>query len=260
MTEGNRSYTETEIMLGALDRVIREEMKKRPSKRDNKLIDECIAEMAKLKNVRAGYTEEEIGAIVELLQEKAANKPKQEPVRQKSLRRMAAGVCAAGLIVGCGVATVAWNPFHIMWDWIIEASTETVETGVGVTYTNYGEVKKYNNIQELLVNEKITIYYPTSLPENICITRVELLAIDDVELVKFHFNNSDIDFTIQRRTSLYLNNSEYETIKTDYTTFYLSNQNDKYIARCNIDSDLYLLECVNYEDIMLLIDNLTKGY
>ena len=74
MSEGNKNYTETEIMLGALDQVIREEMKKRPSKRDNKLIDECIVEMAKLKNVRTGYTEEEIDAIVKQIEAKAAKK------------------------------------------------------------------------------------------------------------------------------------------------------------------------------------------
>ncbi|MBQ7932984.1 MAG: hypothetical protein IJ334_18500, partial [Clostridia bacterium] len=100
MTEGNKNYTETEIMLGALDRVIREEMKKRPSKRDNKLIDECIVEMAKLKNVRTGYTEEEIDAIVEQIEAKAAKKTERVPVRRKSVRRMAAVVCAACLIMG----------------------------------------------------------------------------------------------------------------------------------------------------------------
>ena len=139
MTEGNKNYTETEIMLGALDQVIREEMKKRPSKRDNKLIDECIVEMAKLKNVRTGYTEEEIDAIVKQIEAKAAKKTERVPVRRKSVRRMAAVVCAACLIMGCGVAAVAWNPFHVMRDWIADitdTSSGTVEENENITNAN----------------------------------------------------------------------------------------------------------------------------
>lgn len=263
MAEESKQYTETEIMFGALDRIVREEMKKRPSKRDNKLIDECIAEMAKLKNVRAGYTEEEIGAIVEQLQERAAENAPKTPRRPIRVRRMVAVVCAACLIVGCGVATVAWNPLSAVKEWIIDitnTSSGTMEAVDNIAYTKYDEVVKYNNIYDLIKTEKLDVYYPAVLPETLSITRVEVMVIDNREYINFHFNDSDYVFTIQPNTSLYLNIPEYETVKTNIATFYLSHQNDKYIARCNIDSDLYLIECSDYEDIKLMINNITKGY
>ena len=173
MTEGNKNHTETEIMLGALDRVIREEMKKRPSKRDNKLIDECIVEMAKLKNVRTGYTEEEIDAIVEQIEAKAAKKTERVPVRRKSVRRMAAVVCAACLIMGCGVATVAWNPFECVKDWVCNITnipSGAVEENENITYIHYGKLTNYCNIDDLMKNEHLDIYYPGVLPNNICVS------------------------------------------------------------------------------------------
>ena len=263
MTEGNKNYTETEIMLGALDRVIREEMKKRPSKRDNKLIDECIVEMAKLKNVRTGYTEEEIGAIVEQIEAKAAKKTERVPVRRKSVRRMAAVVCAACLIMAGSVAAVAWNPFEVMIEWIYNITNTpsgTVEKENGVTYTNHGNHIKYNNIQDLLENEKLKIYYPSVLPETIVITRVERLVIDKKDYVIIHFNDPDISFTIQFNESLNLYMQDYEVIKTNETTFYLSKQDNKHIARCSIDSTTYYLESYSYQDVLLMINNFIKGY
>lgn len=262
MTEGNKNHTETEIMLGALDQVIREEMKKRPSKRDNKLIDECIVEMAKLKNVRTGYTEEEIDAIVKQIEAKAAKKTERVPVRRKSVRRMAAVVCAACLIMAGSVAAVAWNPFHIMCDWIDEITNTISGTDIqieNITYSNHGKQEKYNDIYELVKNENLRIYYPVVLPENVCITRVELLEIDNKECINFCFNDPDFLITIQLNTSLYLNTPEYETIKINDITFYLAYQNDKYVVQSNIGADLYIIEGSDYEDILLIINNLTKG-
>ncbi len=261
MTEENKNYTETEIMLGALDRVIREEMKKRPSKRDNQLIDECIAEMAKLKNVRAGYTEEEIGAIVERLQEKAATS-KKTPVRRKSVRRMAAVVCAIGLIMVGSIATVAWNPLEVIGDWVTDITYTPfgTDTKIGnITYTNHGKHEKYNDICELIEDQELNVYYPAVLPENVSITKVELLVIDNKEYIKFHFNDSEFHFTVQHDGTLYLNSAEYETIKTNIATFYIAYQNGVYIAQGNIESNLYIVECSDYEYILLMLNNFIKG-
>ncbi len=258
MTEENKNYTETEIMLGALDRVVREEMKKKPSKRDNKLIDECIAEMAKLKNVRAGYTEEEIGAIVEKLEARASGTSQGTPVRRKKVRRMAAMVCAICLIMGGSIAAVAWNPFEVVKDWILEITLGTIEESSEITYTNHNDSRRYNNIHNLLKNENLDVYYPSVLPESVSITKVELLVIDNKEYIKYYFNNADFEFIIQLDAALYLNTPGYETIKTNDVIFYLSRQNDKYIARCNINSNLYLIECSDYEDILTIINSFTK--
>ena len=262
MTEGNKNHTETEIMLGALDQVIREEMKKRPSKRDNKLIDECIVEMAKLKNVRTGYTEEEIDAIVKQIEAKAAKKTERVPVRRKSIRRIAAVVCAACLIMVGSVAAVAWNPFDCVKDWIyciINTPSGTIAEIDGIMYTKYDKTIKYTNINELLKKEKIDIYYPSVLPENVSITRVDALIIDDKEYIYFNFNYSNVNFTVQLNTSLYLNAPGYETIITNNATFYLIYQNNKYIAQSYIDSNLYIIECSDYQDILVMINNFVKG-
>lgn len=261
MSAGNKKYTDTEIMFGALDRIVREEMKKRSSKRDEALIDECIAEMAKLKGVRAGYTEEEIGAIVEKLEARAAASKKM-PERPKSVRRVTAAVCAACLIMAGSIACVAWNPFECVKDWIYSITDTPSGTEAmidDITFTNHGKHTKYDNIHGLLSNEKLEIYYPSVLPENVYITRVEVLVIDDKEYMNFYFNDSNFFVTIQPNTPLYLNTAEYETIKTNIATFYLSYQSNKYIARCSIDSCLYLIECSDYENILLMINNFAKG-
>lgn len=262
MSAGNKKYTDTEIMFGALDRIVREEMKKRPSKRDEALIDECIAEMAKLKGVRAGYTEEEIGAIVEKLEARAATS-KKKPERPGSVRRVTAAVCAACLIMVGSITCVAWNPFCVVKDWIvniIDTSSGTVEDVGDITYSNYGEVVKYDCIQDLLKKEQLKIYYPAVLPEEVFITTIETLNLEDNEYVRIRFNNSDYQFIIQFNTSLYMNTPEYETIKTNDVSFYVSHQNDRYVAQCNIDTDVYLIECSDYQDILLIINNFKKGY
>jgi len=259
MTEGNKNYTETEIMLGALDRVIREEMKKRPSKRDNKLIDECIVEMAKLKNVRTGYTEEEIDAIVEQIEAKAAKKTERVPVRRKSVRRMAAVVCAACLIMGCGVAAVAWNPFDCVKDWISEIMDKpsgTVREQEGVTYINHADSTYYESIETLLEQEGINICYPTVLPNQVRITELEQMVVQGQELISIYFNDSTLDYTVQFNTPLYLNNTDYEIVEKNGVVFYISYLNNRYTARWYIDSNLYLIECADYQNILLIINNL----
>jgi len=258
----DRKLTETEIMFGALDRIVREEMKKKPSKRDEALIDECIAEMAKLKNVRAGYTEEEIAVIVEQLQEKAAEKSRGTSGKPKRVRRLAAVICAACLIMGCGIACVAWNPFSAVKEWVLKiaevSDNRTVQAG-DISYFSYNNTAEYDDIKELLKQENLNIYYPAVLPDDLYITRVDNVVNDNYKYVKIYFNESRVEFTIQYDTQLYLNIPEYEMIKTDYTSFYISFQNDKYLARGYIDSNLYSIECISYEDIITIIKNLKEG-
>lgn len=261
MSAGTKKYTDTEIMFGALDRIVREEMKKRPAKRDEALIDECIAEMAKLKGVRAGYTEEEIAVIVAKL-EARASASKKMPERPRSVRRVTAAVCAACLIMAGGIACVAWNPFCVVKDWIVSitnAPSGTVEKNNEITYANYGEYTKYCNIQKLLENEQLKIYYPSVLPMKVFITRVQVLRIDGEEFISFSFTDPGLKFTVQKNKSFNLLSPEYETVKTNDTTFYLSYQNDKYVAQGSIGTDIYLVECSEYQDIILMINNFKKG-
>jgi len=258
----DRKLTETEIMFGALDRIVREEMKKKPSKRDEALIDECIAEMAKLKNVRSGYTEEEIAVIVEQLQEKAAEKSRGTSGKPKRVRRLATVICAACLIMGCGIACVAWNPFSAVKEWICnitEIHSGVVEENENITYIHYGELINYSNVVDLLENEHLDIYYPKLLPNDVCIKRIEANVFGENEWIKFYFNSSDIEYIVQLNTPININPPEYETIKTDITTFYLTLQNNRYIARGYIESNLYRIECNDYQDILLIIENLNKG-
>ena len=258
----DRKLTETEIMFGALDRIVREEMKKKPSKRDETLIDECIAEMAKLKNVRSGYTEEEIAVIVEQLQEKAAEKSRGTSGKPKRVRRLAAVICAACLIMGCGIACVAWNPFEVVKDWL----NETLQLPVGsvvesleITYNHHGKTEKYNTIEALIENENLDIYYPSVLPNNVHIQEIETITINNSDCIKIYFNNPNYEFTVQKNTPLYINISEYETVDVNGVTYYIAYQNDQYIARAYIASDLYFIESENYQDIHLLVNNIIKG-
>lgn len=256
-----KSMTDTEVMIGELNRVIAEELAKDAPERDDRLIDECIKEIAELKGVRAEYSKEEIGAMFEQLEAKASAE-KKSPARSRRLRRPIAAACAVALFLVCGVATVAWNPNSVVRSWINEIIQLPVGTShqlEDITYSHQDNIEIYSNIEKLTKKENLNIYYPSKLPDDVYITRIDSVIHNNTEHIIFKFTNPNLQFNIQLNSSLYFNNTEYETLKIGDLTFYLSSQNNYYVARTIIDSNLYLIESSNYDDIIIIINNFSKG-
>ena len=247
--------TEDEIMIAELERIIRAEEAKPDGERDAQLIDDCIKEMAEIKGVRAEYSQEEVAEITE----KLIRDTEKEKAKRKKLVRRVAGIAAA-VVLSIGTISCAVKPLIVNWIASIvrmPLNTHIIENEKTITNRNFAT--KYMNIEDLLRNENIEVYYPTVLPDDVFITSIRILEEDNE--IWFFFNDSDMEYMIQPLNSL--NSIEYpynEIISVNGIDFYIYYSNEVYIAKGYDKTRLYIIKTSSYLDLTTIIENVKKVY
>jgi hypothetical protein len=243
-------------MIAELEQIIQTEEAKPEAERDVGLIDDCIHEIAELKGVRADYSDEEVKEITDKLIKKIDREK-----RKKRLIRYIAGIAAVFVLVG-GVSACAINPALV--NWFIKIAHMPLGTSLKaytVTYTNQGREKQYQNIRDLIEIEGINIYYPSALPDDVYIQRIDAYEQDDCLCYVYKFTNADIHFTVEMQSTAPMSiQKPLCEINTNELHFFVISDSgtDSYISVAEHANTKYILQASNLDDIILIIGGLKR--
>jgi hypothetical protein len=247
-------------MITELEQIIQTEEAKPEAERDVDLIDDCIREIAKLKGVRAEYSDEEIDRITDNLV-KATEREK----KQKRFIRLAAGVAAAFVIIS-GVTACAINPALINWfaKEVRMPFGDTISSDT-ITYTNQGITQEYNNIKAFLESEELDVYYPSILPDNTHLISIDHVQNKSQDYYLFFYSTPRLYYTIEAKTAerefceelvaeIDQNNLHFDIYKDIYENAEI------YFGICEIDELRYVIQCDNMHDLIILVGGLKKEH
>lgn len=183
------------VLAKWLGDVIRTEMEKPVEEINWELVDECEAYLAELySDIR--ISEEQMRQNIANIKNKSSNvKTPSAPRRMPRWRRMIVVVCIISGILACGVSAYAFIPgFREMIREVLNLPVgESIDDEDGITFTNLGESKKYQNIDQLVLSEKLDILYPHNLPIGWSIKSITAISGEVPQyLVSFSDNQSSI--------------------------------------------------------------------
>jgi len=251
--------SEDRSMITELEQIIQTEEAKPEAERDENLIDDCIHEIAELKGVKADFSDEEIDQIMDKLV-----KATEEKRKRKRFIRLVAGIAAAFVIVS-GVTACAINPALINWlaKVVRMPFGDTISSGT-ITYTNQGITHEYRDINEFLKAEKLDIYYPSLLPDNVNLVSINHFLNNGQNYYTFTYSTHMLRFTVELLYSTTEFGGEMVT-EVDCSELHFSVYKDVYetgpifCAICEFNEVRYVLQCNNMQDIILVIGGLKNN-
>jgi len=240
-------------MITELEQIIQTEEAKPEAERDVDLIDDCIREIAKLKGVRADFSDEEIKEITDKLVKVAEEKRK-----RKRLIRYIAGIAAA-LVIVSGVTACAVNPALINWlAKIVRMPFGDTVNSETITYTNQGITLEYRDIKEFLKAEKLDIFYPSILPDNVYLISIDHFINSNNNYYTFFYSIPNLCFSIESKPSEYKRHGELVTEIEQNELHFEVYKEDDYFAICELDNTRYIIQCDNIKTIILVVGGLRK--
>ena len=247
--------SEDRSMIAELEQIIQAEEAKPEAERDADLIDDCIREIAELKSVRSDYSDEEIDRITDNLV-KATEREK----KRKRFIRLVAGVAAAFVIVS-GVTACTVQPALINWFMKIVRMPlgESIESEK-ITFTNQGTTVIYKDIDAFLQAEKLNIYYPSILPDNIRLISINHAKNKEQDFYVFICTKPNLCFTIELMYSECAIWGELVSeIECNELNCKVYKEESVYYSVCESDSMRYIIQSDDLQDIILIIGGLKKG-
>ena len=244
---------------------IAKERKKPGFLQDQARIDKCLDTIAKLKNHKTEYSQEELKAKAEALLAKARAKEAAEtaaaPARRYRLRPVLVAVILLVVVCICGATACGVIPSLRMWfAKIVNNPGATVDDN-GITYSYNGQAVIYKDINELLEKEQLDILYPSKLPEGVELKNVQRKMFNGQEKIFLVCNITDVNFAITIDfDDPFQPNSVYEKcVINDINVFYRKEtEKNRYVALFLHDNNYYSITASDYESVFLILNNL-KG-
>ena len=235
---------------------------------DFEKIEECSRHIGKLmESELPELTNERIEDIRKKNDErfKAAHHP--APKKRMLAKRMI-GIAAAVAVLLCAatITVSAYSEGMSIGEYIVYVAKnlfpgESVEHN-GITFI-HEEMITYDDIESLIENQKLGIYYPTELPDGVYIEKIVLTgditqAEEECTLI-FVFNDSSISFSVQNYYSVNSIESTLSPYDTPVGTFFISERNNKYQAVCQIGINEYILSTTNVSTMEIILKGLNKS-
>lgn len=173
---------------------------------DNDLIEACVELLLELqgKTVALGpeQIEERVRKIpfVDTATFKAVNtKGKVRKTRKKRILLIAAVITILVTLLSIVSIAFEWNIFDALKDKF--GSVFNTPIGVeqrenGISFENLGEIKEYENIEQLLKNEGLDVLIPTNSTKDITVKTIKIYNLDGIENTFISFNLQDLSCVI----------------------------------------------------------------
>ncbi|MBE6692186.1 MAG: hypothetical protein E7586_02480 [Ruminococcaceae bacterium] len=128
----------------------------------------------------------------------------------------------------------------------------------GFTFYHASEVKYYSSLEEIREEKNWDILYPTKFPENVTI---DMISSDKSERGTDHIfiltNDKDIQIGIERNAPNEDKWAQHDDFyEVNGVKYHVYQRNDSYRALSYYNGDYYSIQAGNYDDLILIIDNL----
>ena len=217
-------------------------------------------------------SDEEFMAIVKKAEKEHVvitdNKPSaRKAPRTRILLKRIAIIAAAVLILSTATVGVASTLGVDIFEerYKIARQEDGARTDIdGLTFINGGETKYYSSVEEITEEKNWNILYPHKFPENVIIDSVfSKKGPRENEEIYITTNNKKIRIVVEQNipekdwneSELGEQESIYETNSIKYL---IISDNNVFYAICYYNGDYYSIQAGNYEDLILIIDNLKE--
>ena len=178
------------------------------------------------------------------------------------------GIAAAVAVLLCAatITVSAYSEGMSIGEYIVYVAKnlfpgESVEHN-GITFIREGKTLVYNDIETLIENEKLEIFYPTELPPDVYIEKILLfgdLSKSEESKLIFVFNNSNIFFSVRNHQTVSIDNENASSMDTEIGFFYIMNKDGIYQAVCQTEEYEYILSTDDEAILKLILKGLKKS-
>ena len=261
-----------EQKLAWLSQIIENEIEKSPEEQDLDLIAECTEYMQELcAGEMTVPTERKEQMLLEVKARMAQEVEEKKVIARRPrvwLKVMSAA--AAVLILMFSTLTVAAkvggysNAFEFLSinveKFLNMKQGDTIDEN-GITWIKGGESISYPTIEDLLVNEKLDILYPSQLPNATRVTQIMQQVYDETCIIyAFVFDDATLSMIVS--TDWVVSNDDltsYEVYNTHGHIFYIKTfSNGTYQAIGHDEKYEYNITYSNYDELKNILDNM-KG-
>ena len=265
MDEIRRRLDAEDKVIEYLAGEIAKERKKPAAQQDQSRIEKCLDTIAKLKNHKIEYSQEELKAKANALLSKAHAKEESgkntahAPTHRYRLRP--ALVVVILLVVVCLLGTTACGVIPSLRMWfarIVNNPGASVDDN-GITYSYNGQAVIYEDIEELLEKEQLDIFYPSKFPEGVKLENVQRKIYNGHEEIIFVCNTLDVSFLITfDYSNEFVMSDIYSEYKLDNLTVYCREDQElnRYIAIFIHDNKYYFLAAKDQSSLYFILDNM----
>ena len=247
---------------------IAKERKKPAFLQNQARIDKCIDTIAKLKNHKTEYSQEELKAKADALLAKARAKEATDketaatPIRRYRLRPVLVAVIVLVAVCLCGATACGVIPSLRMWFAKIVNNPGASVDDNGITYSYDGQVSIYKDIDELLDNEQLDILYPSELPAGTQLVSVQRITDDDIENYFFSYSDKRVSICIKLNFYDEFNANEmYQRYAVGNITAYYWKDDvlDRYMAVFLVDNTYYSIYAKDEPSLLYIINNMKES-
>ncbi len=244
---------------------IAKERKKPAFLQNQARIDKCIDTIAKLKNHKTEYSQEELKAKADALLAKARAKEAAEtaaaPARRYRLRPVLVAVIVLVAVCLCGATACGMIPSLRMWfAKLVNNPGASVEDD-GITYSYNGQAVIYKDIHELLEKEQLDILYPSKLPDGVKLENVQRKNDEEHERLFFVCSSLDVNFliTFDYSDELVVDSIYSQYKLNDLTVYCREDQElDRHIAIFTYENKYYFVTAKDQSSLRYILDNIRK--
>lgn len=134
-------------------------------------------------------------------------------------------------------------------------------TEYGMTFTRYGESKKYADIEEFTKEEQLDILYPSVLPDGETTKYITNIDMTEGKFdILFVFSTKNLSYVVCNYQIVDLNTlTEYTTYEVNGLTFYIINIDPVYQAVCSYNGYMYCVVYNDYDNLLNILSNMKSN-
>ena len=127
------------------------------------------------------------------------------------------------------------------------------------TFHNGGETETYSTIGEMVESESLDIMYPSKLPDNVAVVRVNVNESEQGNMqIQIITNDDRTTVFIEKNVKPSDNLGEYnKTYVINGATYYIF-EDDIYFATCYHKDNYYYVQANHYDELILIINNMKE--
>ncbi len=227
-----------EKLIAYLSLIRDQETEKPLDEADNDLIKACVELLLELQGKEVTLSTEDIEELVRKIpfadteMIKTVNaKGKVRKFKKKKILLIAAVIAILVAILSIVSIAFEWNIFDSIRDKfgsLLNSPIGVEQTENGITFENLGEIKRYENVEQVIENEDLDILLPPKLPNGLEIDLIKVYNIDGLNETFISFNNENLSCSIKHNTDIPIDvlNNYNEEIKVDNLHCYIFNLDD----------------------------------
>ena len=227
-----------EKLIAYLSLIRDQETEKPLDEADNDLIKACVELLLELQGKEVTLSTEDIEELVRKIpfsdteMIKTVNaKGKVRKFKKKKILLIAAVIAILVAILSIVSIAFEWNIFDSIRDKfgsLLNSPIGVEQTENGITFENLGEIKRYENVEQVIENEDLDILLPTKLPNGLEIDLIKVYNIDGLNETFISFNNENLSCSIKHNTNIpveVINNCN-DVIETNTLKCYIIEKTD----------------------------------